>query len=367
MVTNKKFESNEAVVNEILRITKIKSRVSFSYKYEDVLFFAEVIIKGEKDFAKMVNIIDEDNKCVGKNNYILKGLSYRRYFGGESSLNYNNLPDGFDTAFRTNFITMESGILSSYDDDRMIFLVNEKFLSLFDILGYTTEEIFDLARIFDTLSNFKMAYSHFVNKRDYENAAKAMHLFFDKFEGTIILNSERQQDFIPYLLFTDYFDKKVPLPFKDNLLENYLRSVYEYKKPVFYVPEFDDSSHIKIMRKYSKLFQKTRYKFVKEKTYEDVDYFDLVEADDEFKNMVFCLKSYSNSQIFIGLLKTDSNRLLKLLVPFLNQEYGSGKKKRKFIYVYNKINEILNMHKLKLDVFLLNEKLRSYVLLDILS
>jgi len=246
-------------------------------------------------------------------------------------------------------------------DQRLIFPVAGKFKSIFDILEYTDDQVLELLTLARYKRIFELVYAHFVNKHDYEKAQKAISIL--SVDLPVFLSSARQQDYVPYLLNENNMIT-IPQAERAAILSSYLNSIYKIETfPVYKLP-FDEESHQKIMRMYTKEVQKVKQS---ELDLKDIDIFDLVESSAFEKNSIFRLQRYESISAFQKMLRQDQERTIKLITRFFNQEHQNGKGKMLFTANFLRMKRILDSKKIEYDVFQLNEKLRGYVLLEILS
>jgi hypothetical protein len=246
---------------------------------------------------------------------------------------------------------------------RGIFQLNSSFVSIFDLLGMEENQIFSLVENANYAHLLMLAYCHFINKYEYENASR-LFTKFNKRDIPITVVSNRTIDFIPYFLYSSEYSK-LDQGTRSNILQYYMLSIN--KDFDIYNPSIREEDHLRIMKKFSKEIYKLDLSSEVTGLSKDLNYFDLVESDPIYKEDIFRVSSYESTRILEKMLKDDKERTIKLIFRFLNQEHYNGKSKNKFLGTYSRLSKLFQRNNMEIDVFQLNEKLRSYVVLAMLS
>jgi hypothetical protein len=247
-------------------------------------------------------------------------------------------------------------------DERLFTFVEKQRLHLLDFSNLSLDEIKDLSKI-KNLPLFlqELLYEFLISREEYASAKLILDNYFNPQEQ-FIMKSENSEDFWP--IFSTNMSKEMrPSVFKSNL-ENYLTAVNSSNQ-MFPVNQKINDIMIKKFKKSFKKMNMSSFLIQKEISNSlEIDKFDILESNSA---AVADLLDFSNywdaSNSLKELMKKNEKRLKKVIIDFINREFGLGTKKSKFLRIYSNLKEI----GLELDVFMLESKLQSIILLEEIS
>jgi hypothetical protein len=341
-----KKELKSAFEESIEKLSKVSESKYVFYSVKPKLFNEILINIRNHDNEKLIESFKKS-----KNAYLLYG----------STLNLDNSENNFNS--------------------RLIYLLKNEQVSIFDVYDWTVEEVEELLnslKIIDT-TTMRILYSYFVLKNKFDIAEKIFKLFveyetknFDHYYDayTISIISEISNEYIPVF---NYYEKQEENKINKYMIENYLKSIYNTNG--YLKNDFNRSFYNNIYKKYKNIIKNINTSsffndngIIKIKSNAPIiNDFDLIESDPAAKEYLFRVFNYNFAKTLKDLLERDAERTQKLMYDYLNTTHHKGKKKRQFLLTYNRLKDILEEKGLKIDPFKLNEELQSHIVLDILN
>jgi hypothetical protein len=307
--------------------------VKFVQLIKDSTSYAELLAKTEKLFSK-----------ENYNGYLYSMAGYRDIFllsnksGGQFS-NRKDIPERF---------FFEVG-----GTKHSILSLNENI---------TDEDYLDLAKKHKEKHFInELVYEHLVMRKKYSQAKEVIKNEIDN-SSDFIIESDSVFDFIPLFDSMKNIGKDKPKNLL-KMLESYLIAFYSKKNPVD--SEFNNKIHktfksdlkkLNFSQFVSKSFNESSREEVKKN---DISPFDLLESNLSFRRNIFMLSSWENNRFLRELIEKDKERTEFIIITHFNNEHRNGVRKSLFLRSYRKIKKLISV-----DVFKLDPKLQSYILLE---
>jgi len=255
---------------------------------------------------------------------------------------------------------------------RLVFKINDEYRSIYDLLGKTPDDMYEMSKELRSNISKGAIYSYFTLTKRYDLAYK----FIDDIMNTpgnegesLYLESHISSD---YVAFFNYIIDKGLEP-KNLLLERYLNAAAN--KNSNSIPNIlDRKTYSKVYMKFKNQIKKINYSqfFSNEKAGknligEGINPFDVLESDFSVRERLFRVFDNNAASIVKALIKINSEKLIEIAVEYFNQEHGDGRKKAQFLSSYNRLRKILERQNVHIDTFKFTEKLQSYILLEMMS
>jgi hypothetical protein len=244
---------------------------------------------------------------------------------------------------------------------------SEKKLSPLDLLGLTPDEALMLyEENKQSLPIMEIVYQHLSNIGEYDKAEQVFTSYMsslpkEKLKKVAIL-SNVPHDF--KAVFSFYKKSKTATINKKTIGSYLFKALQNREYPL------DRDLYKFVYQNFKKEVSKAdRFETVSTSNNDDenISVFDIFENDSNFANRVATLSNYEHRNYFEKMFKEDPERMKAAVIKFLNNKFGNTKAKMRFIRVYNRISDFLERRNDKLNILELNERLQSYVLLEIMQ
>jgi hypothetical protein len=337
MKTN--FETKEQALKYTVKKVK-EHQGSYYWRAEVITKFMNMIerVSNFSEFYKKLEVLTKDNK--------------------ESSLLYST------TYYRDSFL--ES--LNNQTKDglkRLFFTVGSETsekLHLFDLLDFTVE---DMEKVIDILKTVRyqflneLLYEYFVHHQRKDLAKKVLLLEIKDSSRDFVMSSNNVNDY-ESLFEVIKGNKKIKSKIVLLNLENYLRCFYRQDNPI------NHELNNKLFKEYKVQLKKLNFsRFIPSNTYNEdkednlISPFDLLDSNAGYRANLIGMKEWNTRRLIRDLKEKDEERLSNIIIKHLNTEHRNGLRKTQFLRTYRKIKDEVNI-----DVFKLDPKLQSYVLLE---
>lgn len=171
------------------------------------------------------------------------------------------------------------------------------------------------------------------------------------------INSSIMADYWP-LLVSPSIMKRVSRSDIKTTMENYLKAVSS-KNQDFGI---DHALNEEILKKIGKKLKSTHTTIYNDSEDSKIDKFDLLESNPASREDFLNLRDWNHRRELRKLRDRNQSRLHEIIVNHLNNEHRNGIRRSKFLRTYSKLKE-----EIEIDVFRLNTKLQSYILLEEIS
>jgi hypothetical protein len=209
----------------------------------------------------------------------------------------------------------------------------------------------------------ELLYEYAVSKKDYTFARIVLeHLINKRSNGSkseIAIKSSNTEDYWPLLSSNLY--TKLKTKTLNETLASYLEAVGK-NDSMFSIDYEKNDIIIKKFRKHLKATNSSMYSNPLEVGDKNINPFDILESNPAAKKQLFKFDGWKQFDYFRKLKSKDEARLHDIIIDYLNNEHRNGLKKSQFLRTYRKIKD-----EVTLDVFRLNSKLQSYILLEEIS
>jgi len=347
----KKFETiKEAKENIKDTITSIFKHSSNSYTSSEESKLILLTIKSLLSSSSFKEFEKDYLDIISKHFYRLSHTSlYLRDSYSYNDTLLNNKSSDSDVAKERAFILIGKEITHILDLGEL----NMKDY-VFIVDNMKEEMPFFLAELF---------YEYAVSKKDYIFAKIILeHLINKKAnngKSEFAIKSSNTNDYWPLLSSNIY--TKLKTKSLNETLANYLEAVGKNDK-MFTIDYEKNDIIIKKFRKYLKNTNSSMYSKMSIQDNKDINVFDILESNPAAKRELFKFDGWKQVQYFRTLKEKDENRLHNIIIDYLNNEHRNGLKKSQFLRTYRRIKDDIS-----LDVFKLNSKLQSYILLEEIS
>jgi hypothetical protein len=321
------------------------------------------------------NMYQENSTITNKLNNLIKNLDLNN--DKTSIINTIKL---IDAQLNTNFDTFEGGPLYvtssqySYDTDRVDFQMvnfafkfNDEVKSIYEILGITPEEAFEIYKNEDKKFTTSI-YSYFILTKRFDLAQKMITDVVAKYNPSdIVCMSQLSNYYVP--VFRYIIDNNYKMDTK-KLLTSYLKAIELQPEEVH--NDFDAGTFKRVVIKFKKdMLKINKSQFLSldngVKSKDDVNLFDLIESDFSFRESVFRVFNSKSARVLKTLVSQNPEKTKQLLIEYLNVEHIKGRRKNQFMSTYGRIKRVLDSENSSIDIFKLDEKLQSYLLLDFMG
>ena len=239
---------------------------------------------------------------------------------------------------------------------RMFFTVGSEKFHLFELVDLSLQDIIKLETEVAQTIKFQFLdeflYEYFVFKGDKHYAKKVLEREMENWSDLTIA-SDNVKDYEVYFEIVKE-DKSTNFRAIKRNLENYLKAFYSLANPV------DMVLNSKIFKDFKNELKKINFSRSEENIKNNnINYFDALDSDRVLRKKLFSLRDYKTKSRFIALKKIDESRLHDIIVKHLNSEFKNGIKQSQFMRIHNILKDNIDI-----DVFSLDPKLQSYVLLE---
>jgi hypothetical protein len=318
--------------------------------------------------------------------YLAKPLIFRNILLSIQNHDKENLVEFLKKADTNNLLygnNLDLGLKSQLGfNSRLIYLVDNENVSIFDLYGWTVEEVEESLHLLNHIdvTAFKILYSYFVIKKRNDIAEKVFEMIINTQEKVfpynddhfIVLVSKISNEYIPVF---NYYEKQEDNKISTNkfLIMMYIKSIYNVNE--YLKNEFNRDFYNNFYKKYKDIIKTidTTSFFVddmqmkKKEGAPIINNFDLVESDPVVKERVFRIFNFEFAEILRDMLRKDQERTEKLMYDYLNTAHYKGKKRRQFLSTYSRLKDVLNKENIEFDPFRLNEDLQSHIVLHMLN
>ncbi len=272
---------------------------------------------------------------------------------------------------RWSYSTNMFDVNSRDKKDRLFFSVSwsERKLSVLDLLELTPDECMEVSELYKEFMSFtELVYEHFSNIGEYEKAEKVFTNFMGTLDDStakkIAVVSDMPHDY--KAVFAFYKKNKTVLVNKHTINSYIFKAINNRDYPLDReLYRFVYTNFKREINKADRLSSMSSAELTSEGV--SVSNFDLFENDINLVHKVLKLSNHEDRKILENLYKENPERLKIAIVNFLNNQYKNGKAKSRFIRIYNRISDFLERRDDKLDILKLDDKLQSYVLLEIVK
>jgi hypothetical protein len=351
----KKFFNHKEAKNylgEYLKDSIIK-RVSEGYSTRDSIFHIKAI------FESLLKDNYNNFKNVYKNSIEQRGYDISRV------RMYNGSGYYYNPTF-LNFVR-ENGKTENRDsaENRAFFLVGDEVVHLLQLTNLTATDFQDFIETNEDISGFllELIYEYSVNTKNFKLAKQILSKFYFKKESSeLVIESDNMMDYYPLLSSSILVKKIKPKQLRDTLA-NYLRSLNN--STCSHVFPIDHTINEEIINKYKKQIKNatvSMYETTKDIKEGHVNIFDILESNPATRKSFLKFENWDDIREFRKLKEKNEARLHEIIITHLNTEHRNGIRKNQFVRVYKKIKD-----EMEVDVFRLNPKLQTYVLLEEIS
>jgi hypothetical protein len=335
------FETKEQALKYTVKKVK-EHQGSYYWRAEVIAKFMNMIERistFDEFYTKLEKIAKEDKEAS-----LLYSTTYFRDAFLESLSNMNK--DGLKRLFFT---------VGSEESEK---------LHLFDLLDFTVqdmEKVIDIAKTVKYQFLNELLYEYFVHHKEKELAKKVLLLEIKSTDKDFIMASNNVNDY--ELLFeVTKGNKKIKSKTTSINLENYLRCFYRQDNPV------NHDLNNKLFKEYKAQLKKLNFsRFIPNTDTNDnadnlISPFDLLDSNAGYRANIIGMKDWNTRRLLRDLKEKDEVRLSNIIIKHLNTEHRNGLRKTQFLRTYRKIKD-----EVAIDVFKLDPKLQSYVLLEQIS
>jgi hypothetical protein len=285
-------------------------------------------------------------------------------------VNENNYDKKSSAYARWSYSTSMFDLKSRDKKDRLFFSVSwsERKLSVLDLLELTPDECMELFELYREFMSFtELAYEHLSNIGEYEKAEKVFADFMSTLDKghakKIAVVSDIPHD---YKAVFSFYKKNKSIPINKYTINSYIFKAvnnrdYPLDRDLY---RFAYTNFKKEINKADRLLASSSTEVAEGLS---VSNFDLFENDVNLVHRVIKLSNYEDRKIMENLHSENPERLKTAIINFLNNQYKNGKAKSRFTRTYNRISDFLERRNDKLDILKLEDKLQSYVLLEIVK
>jgi hypothetical protein len=331
----------------------IIKKVSEGYSTRDTVFHIKAI------FQSLLNDNYDNFKDVHYNSIQQKGYDMFK-------IKMYNIEHYYYSSKFLSFVK-ENGKTENRDsaENRAFFLVGDEVVHLLQFSNLTATDFQDFIETNDEIINFllELIYEYAVSIKDFKLAKQILSKFYlKKDQHEFVIESDNMMDYYPLLSSSTLIKKIKPRQLKDTLA-NYLRSLnnstYSHVFPI------DHAVNEEIINKHKKQIKNatvSMYETAKSMKDSHVNIFDILESNPATRKSFLKFENWEDVREFRKLKEKNEPRLHEIIITHLNTEHRNGVKKNQFVRIYKKIKD-----EMQIDVFRLNPKLQTYVLLEEIS
>jgi len=348
----KKFKDLKQAKKELTKIFENPSPLYRRNEASIIFYFLDGLNHSNRTKDTIGNaLIYFENKIRKLDNYRYKYKNERIMIDVSKNSNHNNI-----------------------ESENRLYQVGDDILSFFEIFELTDAHIENFKKILKEnsmlIDGFSLFYFHYL-KNNNINAINDLLEYFSGLsketdDAIILINSDRPDEIVPII---NFYGNKGTL--KKAHIEMYLEAIANLENDKKGDITFNKKVYKDLTRKFSKNFKKaTNISILKESNNKinAASLFDKLEASLSFRDEILRNGDYFYlKNIFKALIKTNPARLEKILAMYMNEIFGSRNNRKTFITFYNKIRTFYEDENCSFNLFLLNEKLQSYILLNELS
>jgi len=310
-------------------------------------------------FIKLISSILLDSYDEFKDNYLFSNKSDNGY-----SLSRIKLYKSGYYSFSTTLLSFVRDYRNTENLDcaknRGFFLVGDKVIHMLELSNITLTELKEFVNNNEVKTFIgELIYEYAVHTKNYDLAKTILQkLILESSDFSI--ESDNMMDYWP-LLSSPSLVKQLKKNNLQNILTNYLKSVSgnALEFPIDY--EINERI-INMYKKQLKNATVSMYSTAASIKENNVSIFDILESNLATRKSLLKFENWDDIREFRNLKEKDENRLHKIVISYFNTEHRNGIRKSKFIRVYKKIKS-----EMEIDVFSLNPKLQTYVLLEEIS
>jgi len=308
---------------------------------------------------KFINSVSLDNYEDFKKNYTFLNQTSNEYSLSRTKLykkGYYHYSMTLLSFVRDYKNTENSECLKS----RGFLLVGDKVMHILELSNITLAELKEFTDNND-INNFigELIYEYAVHTKNYDLAKTILQKFISN-NSDLYIESDNMMDYWP-LLSSPSLIKQLKRNNLQNILANYIKSV-NVNNSDFPINYEINESIIKMYKKELKNATVSFYNNVQSIKENNINIFDILESNLATRKSFLKFENWNDIREFKNLKEKDEKRLHKIVILHLNTEHRNGVKKSKFIRTYKKIK-----NEMDIDVFSLNPKLQTYVLLEEIS
>jgi len=337
------FDTKEQALKYAVKKVK-EHQGSYYWRAEVITKFMNMLerVSSFDDFYKKLEIIAKENSEAS----LLYSTTYYRDSFLESLRNVGSDNSGLERLFFT---------VGSEESEK---------LHLFDLVGFTVEDIEKVIEISKTVRfQFlnELMYEYFMKHNRKDLAKKVLSLEIKDGSKEFIIASDNVKD---YEVFFELIKGNKKIKHKTTLvnLENYLKAFYLQVNPIDYDLNNRIFKDFKVQLKklnFSR-FLPNSYSNSEEKQL--ISPFDLLESNAGYRSNLINFREWETRKLFRTLKEENEKRLEAIIIKHLNTEHRNGLRKTQFLRTYRRVKDEINI-----DVFKLDPKLQSYILLEQMS